>query len=431
MKTTLEKEYNIALWLDKWLTQTVGISPENALYIKLPILIIGLFIIAFIFWFLTKKIIVNAIHKIFLRTKVTWDDVLIEKRVFDKLASIIPALIIIFASPYVFGDFPKITKYIIILSDVFIIGVIVWTINALLSFFDDILSESPIFKDKPITSYVQVVKIIVYFIGGILMLSLLLGKSPFYFLGAMGAMTAILLLIFKDTILGFVASIQMSVYDMIRVGDWIAMPKYDADGDVISINLNTVKVQNWDKTITTIPTYAFITDSFKNWRGMSDSGGRRIKRAIHLKVSSFKFCDDTMIEKFKKYRLIKAYILEKEAEISRHNTALVDKEAIPVNIRRLSNIGVFRIYAEKYIKSHPRINKDMTTMVRQLEPTSKGLPLEIYCFSADKEWIKYEGIMADIFDHLLTITSEFELEVFEEPTGKDFSNFIKGGSLNT
>jgi len=424
MKATLENNYNIALWLDKLLVENTGLSPENAWYIKFPILIVALLIIAFGLWFLTKKIVVSAIHKIFLRTKVSWDDILIEKRVFDKLASVIPALFLIFAAPYAFGDFPKLTKYIITLSDVFIIGVIVWTINALLSFFDEILSESPIFKDKPVTSYIQVFKIIVYFIGGILMLSLLLGKSPFYFLGAMGAMTAILLLIFKDTILGFVASIQMSVYDMIRIGDWIAMPKYDADGDVISINLNTVKIQNWDKTITTIPTYAFITDSFKNWRGMSDSGGRRIKRAIHLKVSSFKFCDQTMIEKFKKYRLIKTYILEKEKEILAHNEALVDKEAIPVNIRRLSNIGIFRIYAENYIKSHPRINKEMTTMVRQLEPTSKGLPLEIYCFSADKEWIKYERIMADIFDHLLTITSEFELEVFEEPTGKDFSKLI-------
>jgi miniconductance mechanosensitive channel len=216
----------------------------------------------------------------------------------------------------------------------------------------------------------------------------------------------------------------MSVYDMIRVGDWISMPKYEADGDVISINLNTVKVQNWDKTITTIPTYAFITDSFKNWRGMTDSGGRRIKRSIHLKMSSFKFCDEMMIEKFKKYRIIKDYILKKEDEIRIHNQKLIDKEAIPVNIRRLTNIGVFRIYAENYLFENQNINHEMTAMVRQLEPTSKGLPLEIYCFSKDKAWVNYEKITSDIFDHLLTVVSEFDLEIFEEPSGKDFINLI-------
>jgi miniconductance mechanosensitive channel len=244
----------------------------------------------------------------------------------------------------------------------------------------------------------------------------------------MGAMTAILLLIFKDTILGFVASIQMSVYDMVRVGDWIAMPKYDADGDVMSINLSTVKVQNWDKTITTIPTYAFITDSFKNWRGMSNSGGRRIKRAIYLKVSSFCFCDNEMLEQFKQYTLIRDYILQKEIEIKKSNSSLIDNESNPVNIKSLTNIGVFRVYAENYLLSNPKINTEMTTMVRQLDPTSQGMPLEIYCFTYEKEWGKHEVIKSDIFDHLLTITSQFQLEVFEEPTGRDFRNI---GSVPT
>jgi len=412
----------IGINIEKWLVESFNLDAQTVVYIKTPLLILLLIAICFISWYLTKVFVVRTTHKIFLKTKVTWDDILVEKRVFNKLATIIPALIIAFAAPLILSDFPITAKYIQIVSDVFIVGVIVWIVNTILSVFREILSESENFKDKPITSYFQVVKILIYFIGGIFILSILLGKSPFYFLGAMGAMTAVLLLIFKDTILGFVASVQMSVYDMIRVGDWIAMPKYDADGDVVSINLNTVKVQNWDKTITTIPTYAFITDSFKNWRGMTDSGGRRIKRAIYLKVSSFKFCDEAMIEQFRNYALIKDYVNKKEEEMNLHNSKQTHKEAIPVNIRRLTNIGIFRVYTEKYIRANPRINKDMTIMVRQLEPTSKGLPLEIYCFSLDKEWIAYETIISDIFDHLLTITSEFNLEVFEEPTGKDFSS---------
>ena len=411
-----------------WLTDFFNIDPRIAYYVNLPILLFCLFLIGIVSWLITKKLIVNAIHKLFLKTKMTWDDLLIEKKIFDKLAYIIPAVLVIFTVPSILVEYPKLSSYIVTLAMIVILLVIIWTIIALLAVFDIILSKSSIFKDKPITSYIQVLNIVVYFVGGILILSLLLGKSPFYFLGAMGAMTAILLLIFKDTILGFVASIQMSVYDMVRVGDWIAMPKYDADGDVMSINLSTVKVQNWDKTITTIPTYAFITDSFKNWRGMSNSGGRRIKRAIYLKVSSFCFCDNQMLEQFKQYTLIRDYILQKEIEIKKSNSSLIDYESNPVNIKSLTNIGVFRVYAENYLLSNPKINTEMTTMVRQLDPTSQGMPLEIYCFTYEKEWEKHEVIKSDIFDHLLTITSQFQLEVFEEPTGRDFRNI---GSVPT
>src|SRR5690606_11243704 len=220
--------------------------------------------------------------------------------------------------------------------------------------------------DKPVDSYAQVVSIFVFFVCGILIFSSLTGKSPITFLVSLGAASAILMLVFKDTILGFVASIQVSANDMVRVGDWVEMPKYNADGDVLSINLNTVKVQNWDKTITTVPTYAFITDSFKNWRGMTNSGGRRIKRTINFKISSFKFCDEQMLEKFKKYRLIRDYIIQKEEEIVKHNQQLGDASMIAVNIRRLTNIGVFRVYADNYILEKPGINTKMTAMVRQL-----------------------------------------------------------------
>lgn len=405
--------------------ESMGLDYEIAIWVKLPILLIGLIIICTIVWIIAKKVILSGLNSFFMKTKVTWDDHLVENRVFDKLAHIVPALVVNFAAPYVFGDFPQAVPVVIVLTDIFIIGVIIWSVNSVITSLSDILGSIEQLKDKPIVSYAQLIKIIVYFIGGILILSLAFGKNPFYFLSAMGAMTAVILLIFKDTILGFVASIQMSVYDMVRVGDWVSMPKYEADGDVVSINLNTVKVQNWDRTITTIPTYAFISDSFKNWRGMSDSGGRRIKRAIRIKISSIRFCDENLVERFKKLHLISEYVQEKESEIKEYNfTHKIDKTSL-VNGRHLTNVGIFRIYAERYILNHPKINTQMTTMVRQLEATETGLPIEIYCFSADKAWVKYEQIMSDIFDHLFAALPEFDLEVFEEPTGKDFSQFLK------
>ena len=420
------KDYSMtAQWLDKWLIDTFNISTDYVIFFKLPIQVIGLLIIAYVSWILTTRIVVASVHRLFLKTKSTWDDLLIERKVFDKLASVVPFGIIAISVPYIFYDFPEVIKYTVIFSDVAIVAVVIWSINATLSIMEEILSASPIFKDKPITSYLQVLKIVVYFIGGILMLSMLLGKSPFYFLGAMGAMTAVLLLVFKDTILGLVASIQMSVYDMVRVGDWISMPKYEADGDVLSINLNTVKVQNWDMTITTIQTYAFITDSFKNWRGMTNSGGRRIKRSIYIKMSSFKFLQKEDIERLKNYRIIKDYLIEKEAEIEKHNESVKNNsDSSKLNIRRLSNIGVFRKYIEEYLQTNDLIKKDMSLMVRQLEPSPKGLPLEIYCFSKIQDWVPYEGIKGDIFDHVITIASEFNLEIFEEPTGSDFQKFM-------
>lgn len=415
-----------AKWLDQWLIDTFHISTDYVIFFKLPIQVIGVLIIAYVAWILTTKIVVASVHRLFLKTKSTWDDLLIERKVFDKLALVVPFGIIAISVPYIFYDFPEVIKYTVILSDVAIVAVVIWSINATLSILEEILSSSPVFKDKPVTSYLQVLKIIVYFIGGILMLSILLGKSPFYFLGAMGAMTAVLLLVFKDTILGLVASIQMSVYDMVRVGDWISMPKYEADGDVLSINLNTVKVQNWDMTITTIPTYAFITDSFKNWRGMTNSGGRRIKRSIYIKMSSFKFLQKDEIEKLKNYRIIKDYLINKEVEIEKYNESVQNsKDSSSLNIRRLSNVGVFRKYIEEYLNANDLIKKDMALMVRQLEPSSKGLPLEVYCFSAIQDWVTYEGIKSDLFDHIITIASEFNLEIFEEPTGSDFQKFMK------
>lgn len=423
----MNNDYNIGGWLDEWLVKNLAVDNEVAVYIKLLVLIISLVIISFVAWYGSKRIIVNSINRLFTRTKVTWDDEFVEQGVFIKLAHIVPAIIVNYAAPYVFGDFPEWIPTVNLVTDIYIIAIIVWSVNSVVSASVVIMSAVPALKDKPLGSYSQLLKIIVFLIGAVLIFSLLLGQSPIAFLGAMGAATAIILLIFKDAILGFVASIQMSAYDMIRVGDWVSLPKYDADGDVIAINLTTVQIQNWDKTITTVPAYAFISDSFKNWRGMSESGGRRIKRAIHIKISSIRFCDEELVNRFKKIQRVREYVEQREQEIRTYNeTNKVDKSLL-INGRHMTNIGVFRNYARNFLASNPNLNQEMTLMVRQLDPTEKGLPLEIYCFSANKNWVAYEGIISDIFDHLLAAIPEFDLEVFEAPTGKDFKSL---GSRN-
>lgn len=421
----MDNQYNILLWGDDWLMNKLGVNEEVALYLKLGILVLVLLIISFLAWYIARKVIAATINRIFLNTKVSWDDKLVEEKVFDKFAHIAPAIVVNFGAPYVFGDFPDLIPSIILITDIYIIAIVVWSVNSVVSSLARILQDVTILKDKPLSSYSQLIKVIVFLIGFVLVFSMLLGQSPLAFLGAMGAATAVILLIFKDAILGFVASIQMSVYDMIRVGDWVSMPKYDADGDVIAINLTTVMVQNWDKTITTIPAHAFLGDSFKNWRGMSDSGGRRIKRAIHVKISSIRFCDEAQIARFKKIHLLKEYIEKRENEINRYNEEHKVDQSEVINGRRMTNIGVFRNYTLNYLAANPKLNQEMTLMVRQLDPTEKGLPIEIYCFSADKAWVNYEGIISDIFDHLFAAIPAFDLEVFEAPTGKDFAQLAK------
>lgn len=421
----MEDQYNIVRWLDDWFMNALDVNQQMAIYLKLFTLLVALIIICFIGWYVAKRVIVVTINRIFLKTKVTWDDELVAQGVFDKFAHIVPAIIVNIAAPYVFGDFPELIPTVMIVTDIYIIAIIIWSVNSVVSSLVRIFSTVDVLKDKPLTSYSQLIKIIVFLIGGVLIFSMLLGQSPLAFLGAMGAATAVILLIFKDAILGFVASIQMSVYDMIRVGDWVSMPKYDADGDVIAINLTTVMVQNWDKTITTIPAHAFLADSFKNWRGMSDSGGRRIKRALHIKISSIRFCDEELIRNFKKIHLLKDFIERRQKEIDDYNKNNDVDESVLINGRRMTNVGVFRNYARNFLAANPKLNQEMTLMVRQLDPTEKGLPLEIYCFSSDKNWVNYEGIISDIFDHLLAAIPAFDLEIFEAPTGKDFAALAK------
>ncbi|HKK11008.1 MAG TPA: mechanosensitive ion channel domain-containing protein, partial [Bacteroidales bacterium] len=306
------------------------------------------------------------------------------------------------------------------LVNIYIIITILLTLDAFLNSFTDIYQGFQIAKTKPIKGYVQILKVIFYFLGSIFIISTIVGKSATGILTGLGAVTAILLFVFKDPILGFIGSIQLSANDMVRPDDWIAVEKHKADGVVIDMNLTSVKVQNWDMTITNIPTYSLVSDSFINWRGMEESGGRRIMRSVNLDMKSIRFSTPEMIEKFKRIRILKEYIEKKEKEISEYNKQHdIDTSEI-VNLRRQTNVGVFRMYLLEYLKNHPDVNQDMIIQVRQLPPTEKGLPMEIYCFSAKQAWVEYEKVQAEIFDHILTVIPEFGLSVFQNPSGEDF-----------
>ncbi len=390
-----------------------GFSESTAEYLNLIIDVIILVISILVLDLVIKKVFVTIFKAYASRSKNTFDDYLVKNKTFDYLAHIIPLSLIIWILPELFIAFPTAERYLELLFDIMAIVLVIWIVRSVLRTFRDFLKSLKSFKDKPIDSYVQVFMIFAWSIGAILIFSSITGKPIWTFLTALGAMSAIILLIFKDTILGFVASVQVAVNDTVRIGDWITMDKYGADGDVIEINLSSVKVQNFDKTITTIPTYYLTTDSFRNWRGMMDSGGRRIKRSLLIKTSSISFLSNEDIFKLKKVALIHDYLESIQLEINLFNTQNSINKEIPINGRNLTNMGVFRKYVESYLENHPYINQKMTIMSRQLEPTAQGIPLEIYAFSNDKVWKNYEKIMADIFDHLLSAIPYFNLEVFE------------------
>ena len=395
-----------------------GIPEEVLNWVKLLVLVVCLLILCAIGWWIARVILLNIVDKLAAKTASKWDDYLVERKVFRGIAYIIPALILHATIPVVFHDFIFIEPIIRTIADAFIVGVVILVIGRVMDAVNDILLEQPALKDKPIASYIQLAKIVVWVIGGVMLFSVIFHKSPLYFFSGLGAISAVLLLVFKDAILGFVASIQIAALDLVRVGDWVSKPQFGADGNVTAINLTTVMIRNWDKTISTVPTYAFISESFKNWRGMEESAGRRIKRSIPFKVSSIKFCDEALIEKLKGLSRLKPFLESTSQEIEEWNKSHGVDTSNAANGRNLTNIGVFRKYAELCLFENQNLNHDLTTMVRQLEPTEKGLPLEIYCFSANKNWVPYEGIQSDIFDHLLAIIPEFELEVFEDWNGE-------------
>lgn len=401
---------------DNWLKDlliNVGITENISMYLSIVINVIVLFIICYAVYWVAKRILLRIVTTFVKRTKTDWDNILLKEKVFSSISHIVPILVLRYFIPFIFDDFPEIVPILIKATDIYFIIIVVKTINSFFNAIEQVLRKSPALKDKPMHSYFQLVKIIMYILGIILVVSLLINKSPIYLISAFGAISAVLLLVFKDTILGFVASIQISANDMVRVGDWITMKKHGADGDVLKITLNTVKVQNFDKTIVTVPTYAFISESFQNWRGMSKSGGRRIKRALSVRISGIKFCTKEMLNNYRKIEYIKDYIEEKEKEIGDYNTKQkIDKVEL-LNGRNLTNIGLFRKYIDVYLEKNENLRKDFTLMVRQLPPTETGLPLEIYTFTKTTDWLQYEDIQSDIFDHILASAKEFDLEVFE------------------
>jgi miniconductance mechanosensitive channel len=375
-------------------------------------------IVSAIVHFIAKKIILPLLIKYIKGNRYTWDNIFLERSVIHRIFLLIP-FIIIYNSAFLFEGLENIFRKII--SSILLI-IIVGILSATLNAINDIYTRYEISKERPIKGFLQVIKIILFIIMGIVILANLLGKSPLIYLSGLGAMAAVFSFIFKDSILGLVAGILLSLNDMLRIGDWIEMPKYGADGDVIDITMNTIKVQNFDKTISTIPAYALVSDSFKNWRGMQETGGRRIKRALHIDACSIKFCTDNMLQKFKNIHLLKEYIETKEKEIEQYNSVNNIDSSSLVNGRHLTNIGVFRVYIENYLKHHPKIHQELIQIVRQLPPDKDGLPLEIYAFTNDINWVNYEGIQADIFDHILAIMEEFHLHIFQSPTGHDIKS---------
>lgn len=390
-----------------------GLSITTAKYLNMLGLLLALLIIAFIIDYITKRILWRFSAGVAKRTKTNFDNILISNKLPRNVAHIIPLLILIEFVPQVFTDFEYAQNIIEKTLKVITIVLTLQIIRSLLSSVKDYLKTLPRYRDKPIDSYVQVFMIFAWMLGVFSIFAIVTGVSFVKFATTLGAASAVILLIFKDTILGFVASIQVSINDMVRIGDWITFEKYGADGDVTEINLATVKVQNWDKTITTIPTYALISDSFKNWRGMKASGGRRIKRSVIIKTSAIKFLSGADIERFKKIELVSNYLENRSKEIEKHNADNNVDKSILVNGRNLTNFGLFRKYLQTYIENHSAINKDMTLMVRQLESTSQGIPMEIYAFSKDQRWENYEYIMGDIFDHVLASVTYFDLEIYE------------------
>lgn len=390
--------------------------------INLLFLTLIIFLIASVLNFFSKKIISRFFKSLSQNTKTNFDDYLVENKTPIYISKLIPVFFIYWVIPFWFFDFQIIVDYVFLALEIYVVLLAVWIIRSFLRAFKSFLKTVDSLKDKPIESFIQVILIFIWFVAILNIFSIITGKEITTFLTAMGALSAVILLIFKDTILGFVASIQLSTNDLIRIGDWITMKQYGADGDVIEINLNSVKIQNFDKTITTIPTYKLISDSFTNWRGMSESNGRRIKRSLLIKGSSIKFMSAEEILELKKIKLIQNFIDVKQKEIEVYNSNLDMDKSILVNGRNLTNLGLFRNYIEMYLDSAADINSEMTVMCRQLSPTPNGIPLEIYAFSKNKEWKDYEHIMSDIFDHLLASLNTFQLQLFEFPSSLKNSN---------
>ena len=391
--------------------------PQNPLLHSLSILGV-LAVISLLAFYITEKIILTLLTRMFRKTSTDLDDILVNRNVFNRLAYLVPALIFYnfaYAAPQFTVIIQRASLSLMALSGLLVI-------NAFLSALSDIYEKTKYSERMHIKSYIQITKLIVNILGVVVIVAILIDKNVAWLLSGLGAMTAVLLLIFKDTILSLVASLQISSNDLFKIGDWIEAPQFGADGDVIDIALHAVKIQNWDKTISIIPTHKLIDSAFRNWRGMSESGGRRIKRSLFIDMNSIRLCTEEILEKFTHFELLKDYIEQKTKEVADHNKSNNINNAELINGRRLTNVGTFRAYIEAYLRTNSKIHPEMTFLIRQLEPTDRGLPIQIYVFTNDTDWVRYEGIQADIFDHLLAIIPEFGLKVFQSPTGKDLGN---------
>lgn len=414
------------------LSQSLGIVNESfQLLFSSAIKLIIAGIISYLAFIIAKRYLIKVIAALAHKTKSNWDDILIERKVFNRLAYLIPAYLLYQFIPYALSTYTEISNFLLQAIEIYSIIIIMLAAVAFLNSILHIYTQYSIAKAKPIKGYIQVGKILVYIISSLVVISLLIGQSPIILVGGLGAFSAVLLLVFKDTILGLVAGVQLTANDMLRPGDWITMQKYDADGTVIDITLTTIKVQNWDKTISTIPAYSLFTDSFRNWRGMEESGGRRIMRSVNIDISSIRFCTAEMLEKYKQFQHIRDYVNNKEIEIQKFNTEKKVNTKVLVNGRRQTNIGIFRAYLKAYLSNHPDVKTNMIMLVRHLQPTETGLPIQVYVFSAKQAWVDFEAVQADIFDHIFAVVPEFDLRAFQNPSGNDFKNLARSQAINT
>ena len=419
---------SLLTWINDWLT-TQGLSVADAAMASTAIGIVLLLILAWLGNFLAKRIILEAVTMVVKYTRFQWDDALLHSGVFTRMSHLAPAMAINAFGDDVLGNSPEVLAGVNAAVNIYLTFILLAVFFAVLDAVQEITEKRKDGGNVPVKGFFQAIKLVGSLLGLILILSTILNKSPIYLLSGLGALTAVLILVFRDAILGFVAGIMISVNNMVRVGDWIEMPKAGADGDVIDVSLTTVKVQNWDKTITTIPTYSLISHSFKNWRGMSDAGGRRIKRALFLDVQTIRFADEELVDRWGKIDLLKDYLKQKREEIEKANKERGTDLKILGNGRRITNVGTFRAYCVAYLKAHPQVHQDMTFLVRQLEPTEHGLPLQIYVFCKDTRWAYYEAIQADILDHLTAVIGEFDLRVFQNPSGRDFQAITGRGPV--
>jgi miniconductance mechanosensitive channel len=413
--------------LTDWLTKQ-GLAPEwSTLLVTLAAGLVVL-LLALAAHFLARRILMRGVRRVVERTQSQWDDAFLRRKAFDRLAHLAPAIVLHTTAPLVFGAYPTVVSLVETGATIYMALVGLLVVNAVLNAGLDIYETFEISRRIYIKGFVQVLKITLSFVVGVFVVARLLGESPIVFFSGLGAFTAVLILVFKDSILGLVAGVQLMGNSLVRRGDWIQMKKSGVDGDVLDVSLMTVTVQNWDKTIVTVPTYSLVSEGFHNWRGMEDSGGRRIKRAVIIDMNTIRFCDAEMLGRFKRVQYIHEYIDRKLEEVARYNRDSEVDESVLINGRRLTNVGTFRAYLEAYLRNHPMVHSGLTFLVRHLAPTAQGLPIEIYVFSREQRWAHYEAIQADIFDHVLAAVPLFDLRVFQSPSGVDVQQLTAAAS---